>query len=142
MKLILISPIALVGLNAFRAMAIHTAGVFIACFMVLYFLNKLFRLNRPLRTARFNLKEVFRFSLPVYFSQVLNVARWQLLIILLGILSNSVAVGTFLAALRISMIGILFFASIKTVAMPQVAELYSENKIKELGHFYRTIIPP
>jgi len=138
-KLILVIPVALIGLNVVRAMAVHTVGTMIAGLLGCYFLYRIFPFNRPFRTARVKLREVFGFSLAVYFSQLFEIVGWHLQIILLSVMSNAMAIGIFLAAFRISMIGNLFYSSITTVIMPYVSDLYSRKEWKQLGYVYRTI---
>ena len=138
-KLILVIPVALVGLNVVRAMAVHAAGAMISGLLGCYFLYRLFPFNRPFRTARVRLREAFGFSLAVYFSQLFEIVGWHLQVLLLSVMSNATAIGIFLAAFRISMIGNLFYSSITTVIMPYVSDLYSRKEWKQLGCLYQTI---
>lgn len=138
-KLVLVIPLAYVGLDALRAMAVHTVGVMVACGAVFYLLNRLFSLNRPIISARFGLKKVFGFSLPVYVSQLITLLEGHFQIILLGILSSSVYVGIFFAAFRMSMIGIAFYNSMVIAAMPHISDLHSRNEWRQLGHFYQIL---
>jgi len=138
-KLILVIPAALIGLNVVKAMAVHTLGAMIAGLLSFYFLCRLFPFAHSLKAARVNLKQVFGFSIPVYLSQLLEIVGWHLQIVLLSIMSNAISIGVFLAAFRISVIGNLFFFSIRTVVMPYVSDLYCREEWKDLGHLYQTV---
>ncbi len=139
LKLLLTIPLVFVGLDAFRAMTVHTIGTVFACGLILYFLNQLFPLHRSIKSARFNVKQIFAFSLPLYFSQLIAMFGGQIEIIFLGALSTAASVGIFTVASRVSMIGKMFHSSVVTVAMPYVSELYDQHDWKQLGHFYQTV---
>ena len=71
-RLILLVPLALLGLTAGKAMITYIAGLIVTCVLLLYFLNRLFALRRPLQKARRDIRGLFRFSLPVYFSSLIS----------------------------------------------------------------------
>jgi len=127
-------------LNALLAMTAHTIGVIVACGILFYYLHtELFSLNRSLKSAHIHFKLIFSFSLPVYFSQLINTFGNEFQTLMLGLLSTSSAVGIFTAASRTSTIGKMFQASIVTVAMPYVSDLHSRNEFAQLNHFYQTV---
>jgi len=127
-------------LNATLALVAHTIGVLVACGMLFYYLHtELFSLNRSLKSAHIHFKLIFSFSLPVYFSQLINTFGNEFQTLMLGVLSTSSAVGIFTAASRTSTIGKMFQASIVTVAMPYVSDLHSRHEFEQLNHFYQTV---
>jgi O-antigen/teichoic acid export membrane protein len=138
-KMFLVVILALIGLNAVRATAAYAISIVTAALLLLYFLNKLFRLNRPLKAARLNARQMLAFSMPVYLSGLIALFGNNLQVILLGMLGTVVSVGVFTAASRISLAGQMFHNSIVEIAMPIVSELYSDKKMKQLGHFYQTV---
>ncbi|MDM8531877.1 flippase [Anaerolineales bacterium HSG25] len=139
-KLVLIIPFIFLGLNAFLALSVSTVGIIIASIVSIYFLHtKLFSLIRPLNTAQFPIKQLTVFSLPVYFTTLINSFGLQLQTILLGILNSSIEVGIFTASLRVGLLGKMFHSSIVIVAMPYVSDLYSRREWKQLAHFYQTV---
>ncbi|RKY68676.1 MAG: hypothetical protein DRQ24_11485, partial [Candidatus Latescibacterota bacterium] len=71
-RLLLLLVLAIVGLNASKAMIAFTIAAVITFFLLLYLLNNLFPLKQPLRTARRNVKEMLRFSLPLYLSNLIQ----------------------------------------------------------------------
>jgi O-antigen/teichoic acid export membrane protein len=139
-KLILVAAvIVFIGLNAVRAMTVYAIAVIAASVMLLYFLHRLFPVNRPFRAARLNTKQMLVFSLPLYFSRLIAMFGSNLQTVLLGVLNTVTSVGVFTAASRVSTIGTLFHSSIVVSAMPVVSELYSRGEKEQLGHVYQTM---
>jgi len=139
-KLALVVGIALmVGLSAVQAMAAYIVSIAVAAGLLMYFLNKLIPLTVIVRSARFNVKEMFVFSLPVYASQLLSTFSINIQTLLLGALGTAASVGIFTVASRVSMVGDMFRVSIVLMAMPIVSELHSQGKRAQLGHFYQTM---
>lgn len=139
LKIVLVLILAFTGLNAVKAIAAHTVAIFVSCSMLLYFLHRLFPLNRPFRSARFHLWETFRFSLPMYLSRLMEMFGNNLQTILLGVLNTAAAVGIFTVASRVSVVGNLFHSSIVETARPIVSDLYNRGARAELAHFYQNM---
>jgi O-antigen/teichoic acid export membrane protein len=138
-KLVLVVLLAFVGLNAVGAMTAHAVAIIAACAMLLYFLHRLFSLNRPLKAAQFNAMQMLAFSLPVYFGRLVAIFGGSIQTLLLGALNTVLSVGIFTAASRVSIVGKMFHNSIVAVAMPIVSELHSKGDQKQLAHFYQTM---
>ena len=83
-RLILLVPMALLGLTAGRALIPYIGGLIVTCALLFYFLNHLFPLTCPLRTGRHDTRELIRFSLPAYFSTLINTFGPSLQTILLS----------------------------------------------------------
>jgi len=139
LKVVLVVVLAFTGLNAVKAIAAHTVAIIVSCLMLLYFLHRLFPMNRPLRSARFHFRETFQFSLPMYLSKLLEMFGNNLQTVLLGVLNTAVAVGIFTVATRVSMVGNLFHSSIVAMAMPVVSDLYNRGAREQLAHFYQNM---
>jgi O-antigen/teichoic acid export membrane protein len=107
--------------------------------MLLYFLNRLFPLKRPLRTARRDAREMLRFSLPVYLTNLIGIFGGNIKTILLGTLNTVTNVGIFSVASQINMIGQMFHEGIATASAPIVSELYDRGEREQLGRFYQTV---
>ncbi len=139
LKLVLILGLALVGLTTARALAATTVAEVVVALLLLYFLNRYFPLRRPLRAARRDVKEIVRFSLPVYLSSLINSYGDNIRILLLGAFSNVKNVGIFAVVSQVNLITDMFQGSIVTVSMPIIAELYSSGDRAQLGRFYSTM---
>jgi len=138
-KLIIVIALAITGLNAVKAMTAHTIGMVATCVMLLYFLHKLFPLNRPLRAGRRNVKEMFVFSLPIYGSRLITLFGRNMQTVLLGALHEVMSVGVFSAAASVNTVGGMFHSAINMAAEPIVSELYSKEEYGQLGHFYQNM---
>jgi O-antigen/teichoic acid export membrane protein len=139
-RLLLVVALAIVvGLNAKRALVAFGAAVMIVFVMLLYFLNSLFPLKRPLGTARRSVKEVLRFSLPLYLSGLIGIFGGNIKTMLLGALNTATSVGIFAVASQINTVGKMFHHGIVTAAAPIVSDLYDRGEREQLGHFYQTV---
>jgi O-antigen/teichoic acid export membrane protein len=137
-RLILILLVALIGLSVAKAVSIYILGLIITCALLLYFLNLLFPLRRPLKTARRDISGMLRFSLPAYFSRLIDTFGPNLQTVLLGTLNSVTTVGIFGAATQVSTIGNMFNGSIGTASLPIVSELHDRGDLKEMNRFYQT----
>jgi O-antigen/teichoic acid export membrane protein len=126
-------------LNAKRALVAFSVAVMMAFVLLLYFLNSLFPLKRPLRAARRDAREMLRFSLPVYLTNLIGIFGSNVKTILLGTMSTVTNVGIFVVANRINMIGGMFHQGIVTASAPIVSELYDRGEREQLGRFYQTV---
>lgn len=138
-KLVLVIVLALTGLNAAKSLIAHILSVIVAFVLLLYFLNSLFSLKRPLRTARRDTREILSFALPIYLSYLIQTFRTNIQILLLGVLNTATTVGIFGVAAQVNQIGRMFHQSIVTVSMPIVSELCDRGEKKPLGFFYQTV---
>jgi O-antigen/teichoic acid export membrane protein len=138
-KIIFLIILVFIGLNAVTAMGAHTLGTLIASIMLFYFLHKLFPLNRPWRSARRNAKEMLKFSMPIYGSELLNFVGGNVQTLLLGALNTMMSVGIFTITARINLIGAIVYSAIEVTSQPIVSELHSQGEYKQLGHFYQNM---
>jgi O-antigen/teichoic acid export membrane protein len=138
-KLIIVIALAITGLNAVKTMTAHAIGEVAACVMLLYFLHKLFPLNRPWRAGRRNVKEMLLFSLPIYGSRLITLFGQNMQTVLLGAFSEVMSVGVFSAAARVNLVGTMFDDAINTAAEPIVSELYTKEEHGQLRHFYQNM---
>lgn len=82
--------------------------------------------------------EIVRFSLPVYFSNVVHTFSGNLQTLLLGALSTVASAGIFAVANQIQLVGSLFHAAIVRATMPLFAELHDSGERSRLEHLYQT----
>lgn len=137
-KLVLSVVFIVVGLGVVGAVAAHVVSLAIAAAMLLYFVHRLFPLNRPWRAARRNTREILRFSVPVYMSNLLGQFSGSTETLILGLFGVMSRVGIYSAALRLSGIGSAFHHSIQRIAMPMISDLYARGKLDQLQRVYRT----
>lgn len=139
LKLFLIVALAFTGLTAIKAMTVYSIGVIASCGLLIYFVNKLFSLNRSLDVNLQHVRRMLRFSLPVYLSEILTMLGPHLRILLLGALSTVASAGVFTVASRVSMVSTAFYTSISMISMPVVSELHAAGDLKDLKRFFQTV---
>jgi O-antigen/teichoic acid export membrane protein len=139
-RLILAIVLAItMGLNATKALITYNVSEIIAFVILLYFLNALFSLRRPLRAGRRDTREMLRFGVPVYLSSLIQLFGGNIQTMLLGALSTTTSVGIFAVATQTNAMGRLFHGSIVQVSSPIVSELYDRKEWKQLERFYQTM---
>jgi O-antigen/teichoic acid export membrane protein len=138
LRLILIGALLVIGMTAAGAVIIFGIAVAITTGMLVYFLNKEFSLRGFFQPARYDIKELLSFSVPVYLSGLLSTFRANFQTMLLGSLNNVTSVGIFAVAGQVGMIGGLFQGAVTTSAKPVLAELYDRNEREQMGRLYQT----
>jgi O-antigen/teichoic acid export membrane protein len=137
-RLLLIILLVAFGLTARKAMIPYIAGLVVSSALLVYFLNHLFPLNSPLKTARRDTREIILFSLPAYFSSMIITFGPSLQTVLLGSLNTMATVGIFAVANQVSTASTLFNQSIGTASSPIVSELHGSGDRLRMAHFYQT----
>jgi len=138
-RLVLLLILALIGLNAARAVASFGLTTAVVFAMLLFFLNKVFPLNRPFRTARRDTREILSFSAPIYVVNLIGTFRGSIQTLLLGALNTVATVGVFTVATQVNTLGTMFHTSVVTASMPIVSELYGKGAWRQMGHYYQTV---
>jgi len=138
-RLILTVALALVGLNAALAVVIYGVADLAASIIMLYFLNKLFSLKRPLRAARRDVRAILDFSLPFWFSNLVTTFRGNLQMLFVGALNSVVGVGIFSVADHLNAVVGMFNSSINTSAKPIMAELHDRGDVGQMGRIYQML---
>jgi len=138
-KLLLIMLLAIAGMTAVRALAAHTASLIASAVLLVYFLNSLFRLRRPLMSARRETRDIIMFSLPLYLSRLVQAFRGNIQTVLLGALNSVTSVGIFTVVSQVNMMGRMFHDSLTEVSDPIVSDLYGRGEREELARYYRTM---
>ncbi|HUE98220.1 MAG TPA: flippase [Anaerolineales bacterium] len=137
-KLILVGVSALLGLQVWHAVIIFGIGELVTAGLLLYFLNQLFSLRRPIGSGQRNLREMVAYAIPDWLAGLLTTFRINIQALLIGTLGTIAGVGIFAVADQLNKIGHDFYTSINTSADPYIAELHDSGKTKELGHLYQT----
>jgi O-antigen/teichoic acid export membrane protein len=138
-RLVLLLILAIIGLNAARALASFGLTTAVVFAMLLFFLHKLFPVNRPFRMARRDTRELLSFSLPIYLVNLIKTFRGSIQILLLGALNTVATVGVFTVATQVNTLGKMFHNSVVTASMPIVSELHGKGAWKQMGHYYQTV---
>jgi O-antigen/teichoic acid export membrane protein len=138
LKIVLYVTLLILGLGVMGVVAAELIAVAVSTALLIYFVHRLFPLNRSVRVARRNIGEMFRFSLPLYLSRLLNQFGGLLETLVLGLVGVVPDVGIYSTILRVSSLGNLFFDSLRKISTPVISELYSQGKIEELERFYQT----
>ncbi len=130
--------LALSGLDAFRAIIIFGASDLIATLILINYLNKIFPLKRPLRSASYNLKEIFSYAFPDWLAGMMDRFRLNIQALLIGSLNTIAGVGVFAVANQINILGNDFYSSINISARPLIAELHEHKQNSQLERVYQT----
>ncbi len=138
-KLILYLIVIALGYGLFGVIAVYIASSLAIVIILLLFLRNIFSLKSLTQPAERPTREMMQFSLPLFFSLLLNQFGWRLETLVLGIYNIMANVGVFAAVLNISNIGNMAYVALRRISTPIFAELHSQNKIKELKGFYQVI---
>ncbi len=143
----ILSPlIKLLMAAAFLAIGLSTEGILIAqviastagLLVLVYFVNSLFPLIRPLGSAFKNIRKLIRYSLTVYWGWIVNTLSATLTTLALGFVGLASGVGVYTAASRFSLIGSMFYLSIGNISTPIIADLHTQGNAAQLKAYYQT----
>ncbi len=138
LKLLLSALLIWVGLGVMGAVAAHVVAQGVAVVLLIYFVHRLFPLNRPWALARRRVWETLRFTLPLYFSQLLRRFSGSIETLILGALGVMSGVGIYATVLNLSSIGIMFHNALQKIAVPMISDLHHRGKFGQLQRVYRT----
>lgn len=137
LRLFLIGLMVLVGLSAAATLIIYIFGLVVALALLVYFLNFLFPLVRPVNSARRDTKDVLIYSLPAYFSNLIDTFGGNLQGILLGSLNSIATAGIFSVTSTVSMVSNTFNSSLGTASNPIISSLHGKGELAEMKRFYQ-----
>jgi O-antigen/teichoic acid export membrane protein len=129
---------ALFGLTAELAILASTLSALIISIVLLVFVQRQVSLAGITTGAERHSGSLLRFSLPVYFSNIVHTLGANLQTLLLGALSTVAAAGVFAVANQIMLVGSIFHSAIVQASMPIFAELHDGGDTKRLEHLYQT----
>ncbi|HDD24238.1 MAG TPA: flippase [Chloroflexi bacterium] len=138
LKLLLSAALIWVGLGVMGAVAAHVIAQVVAVVLLIYFVHRLFPLNRPWGLARRRVREILRFTLPLYFSQLLRRFSGSIETLILGAIGVMSGVGIYATVLNLSSIGIMFHNALQKIAVPMISDLHHRGKTEQLQQVYRT----
>ncbi len=137
-KLLLTFGFLLLGVEVLGVVTAHVIASAIALALMIYYVNKLFPLNRPIRAAKRNTRQLLRYSLPVHLGWVLNTVRGTLETLVLGFVGLTTGVGIFAVAGRLSTLGTMFFLAIGNISTPIIADFHNRGETGQLKKLYQT----
>jgi len=137
-RFVLLCILVFINLNAFTAMITFGVADLTASIVLVYFLNKEFPLKRPFNSAKRDVRGLLNFSLPFWFSDILNTVRNNIQVMMLGSLSTITSAGIFTIVSRVNLLSIITYRSVQTSIRPIIAELQSKNKWHDVGRLYQT----
>jgi O-antigen/teichoic acid export membrane protein len=136
-RILVLGVFLIVGLTAFEAMLAAALAASAVAVILAWFVVRTLPAGTRTIAARRDLREVMRFSLPVWFSNVVNTVGGNLQIGLLGILGTAAAVGVFAIANQVTLLGTMFHAALVSASMPLFAQLGDSDDRAGMLHLYR-----
>ncbi len=137
-RFVMIVILALSGFNPFLAIVTFGLADLGASIIMLYYLNKIYPLRRPLSPAKRDLKGLLGFSLPVWMSGLMVQFQSNLQALVLGTMGSITGVGLFAIASQITAISGHFTSSINVSSKPIIAQLHDQKDMQQMGQIYQT----
>lgn len=138
-RMILLAALMLVGLDVYAAAIIFGISDVAATVTMIALTNRHFPMTSLFRRgAQRNVREIFRFALPLWLSGLLLQFRKNIQVLLLGALSVAADVGLISIVGRINLASHVIYRSIVAAVKPVLAELSSQGERDELQVVYRT----
>lgn len=137
-RLIMIVILAFSGFNPFLAIITFGLADLGASLLMIYYLNRIYPLKRPLSPAKRDLKGLLAFSLPVWMSGLMVQFQSSLQALVLGTMGSLTGVGLFAIASQITAVSGHFTSSINVSSKPIVAQLHDQRDMQQLGKIYQT----
>ncbi|HEX2141513.1 MAG TPA: flippase [Candidatus Limnocylindria bacterium] len=129
---------ALIGMTAERAVIASVLATMAVTVLLLAMVGRFVPLGRPLSQARRQPGTLLRFSLPVYFSNVVTSLGSHLQAPLLGAMSSMASAGVFAVSSQINLVGSIFHQAVVSSSMPIFAELHDRGDRRGMEHLYQT----
>lgn len=136
-RFVILLIFALLGLTAAYAILASALAALAVTVMLLILVHRTFPLYGASREAKRDPRELMRFSLPVFFSNVVTTLGHNLQTIFLGVLSTVENVGIFAVASHLNLIGSVFQHSVVAASMPLFAESQDRGDRRALEHLYQ-----
>jgi len=138
-KFFLALVVILIGGKLIGLTFTYVISIIASFFLIFIFTSKTLNFDHSFFQAERNYKNIIFYSIPLYFSRLLDRFSKQFEILVLGAYGVSYEIGIYAILIRLSALGNLIFNSLKNISRPIMVELYSQNKITELSKFYQTI---
>lgn len=121
------------GVLAYTISSIISAGL--AC----YYATKLIPLFEKQVTPIFEMRELLRFSIPMFFNSMVNELMRNEDVLMLGYFVSAADVGIYSIAVRILAFAETVFQTFRPLFNPMVAELHEKKEFKKLSHLLKMI---
>jgi O-antigen/teichoic acid export membrane protein len=136
-RFVLLLAIALLGMTAERAVLASMLSALVVTVLLVVFLRRFLRLRRRWSEGQREVAALMRFSLPVYFSNIVNSLGQHLQVPLLGALSSMAAAGVFAVASQINLVGSIFHQAVVSSSMPIFAQLHDGGDHRGVARLYQ-----
>ncbi len=137
-KILLTITLLFIGFGVMGVVFAQIAASLIALALLIYFVYTYFPFKFSFRAGQREPGKLLRFSLPIYLGQLVSQLGGSFETLVLGFLGLTAGVGIYSVALRLSVVGNLFFVSIIMISMPIISDLYSQGELLRLEKFYQT----
>jgi O-antigen/teichoic acid export membrane protein len=137
-RFILLGILSLIGLNAMTTVIVFGISDVLSCLALVYLLNKDLEWGRPTRSARFEIREIMSYALPLWLSAMMSKFRNNINTIILGSVSSAVNVGVYALISRANVIGHVSYLSIVRSVRPVLADLSSRGAHAQMESIYQT----
>lgn len=129
---------ALLGMTAELAILASTLATIAATALLLLFVQRQVSFGGIGAAGNRRGGEMVRFSLPVYFSNLVNTFGGNLQTLLLGAMASIASAGIFAVANQVMLVGAIFHSAIVQASMPIFASLQDLDDRRPLHDLYRT----
>ena len=139
LNIILASFFFVLGWKVGGAVAGYVIATFIAFGVSLYFLRKTVpNLTKDTETV-YETNKLLRYSLPLLIVSFIDFIILWTDTIMLGVFRSSAEVGIYSAAVKTSMLLILFLLSFNFIFAPVISDLYNRKELKKLENMFKTV---
>jgi len=138
LRFVLLLGLTVLGLTAETALVASTIAAFGVTFILLLYVRRATPRRHESVPAEHRPGLLMRFSLPVYFSNIVNTLGGNLQTLLLGTMASLTSVGIFSVAGHIQLIGSIFHSAVVSSSMPVFAQLHDRGDRAGMTRLYQT----
>jgi O-antigen/teichoic acid export membrane protein len=139
LRMVLLGGLALIELDVRGALIVFGISDVVASLTLFLLLNREFEFRRPMRTnVRRDVRAIFGFALPLWFSGLLNQFQGNIEILLLGALRSVTSVGIYTLVGKVNMLGHVAYRAIIVSVKPVLASLHDAGDQAALSGLYAT----
>jgi O-antigen/teichoic acid export membrane protein len=137
-RLAILLVLVAAGMTPEGAVTASTLATLAATALLLWFVQRQISWDGIAGEVRSEPGTMLRFSLPVYFSNLVNTFGGNLQTLLLGAMASMAKAGVFGIANQVMMVGAIFHSAVVQASMPIFAELQDSEDRSRLTALYRT----
>jgi len=127
------------GFRLYGAITAFIIAAFLSALLGYYLLLKEFPQLLSRLKPSFEVKRLFKFSLPLYLAGFSYIVLCRTDIVMLGYFLRSQEVGIYRAAVSFASLVVFSLTALNMSFAPRISELYTSNKLIELGKLYKVI---